>query len=171
MSNTATRTNNSQSWQQPYEDAINTLDGAALEARGYCIESPLPLAYQIKLTKIREMVCELADLDPRNGSEPLQLIVEHSQPSKEVLLPFKIGDRVFCRHLRTTGEIKSIALAADEDPQARILSLYNGKLSYNWVSMNDLEVPRGRLEEPHSEPMNGATAQAALSQIPLLNPT
>ncbi|WP_143521546.1 hypothetical protein [Pseudovibrio sp. Tun.PSC04-5.I4] len=85
---------------------------------------------------------------------------------------FKIGDKVYCRHIRTTGEITGIAIHADQGPQARLLSVYNGHLSQNWVSMRDLEHPLSN-KATHIQSMSQQTTHSQYSycsnQLPNLS--
>ncbi|KZL02297.1 MULTISPECIES: hypothetical protein [unclassified Pseudovibrio] len=170
MSPESTNTNGAQPWRSLYSNVLDTLDATAADARNHYIGAPLPLAYQLKLQEITGNVRELEAMDPRNTGLPAVVDQTKEQYGFLEALPFRLSDKVYCRHLRATGEIKSIAIAADEDPQARIVSLHNGKLTYNWVSMNDLEAPLPKREGPPALFIDSTTAQSVLSEAPLLSP-
>jgi hypothetical protein len=170
MTPESTNTKDAQPWQSLYSNVLDTLDATAADARNHYIGAPLPLAYQLKLQEITGNIGELEAMDPRNAGLPVTVNQPKEQHGFLDALPFGISDKVYCRHLRTTGEIKSIAIAADEDPQARIVSLHNGKLTYNWVSMNDLEAPLPKREGLPALFIDSTTAQSVLSEAPLLNP-
>ncbi|SDQ99097.1 hypothetical protein [Pseudovibrio sp. Tun.PSC04-5.I4] len=161
-------------WGHLYTTALDAIKSASIDAKTHCIGTPLPLAYQVKRSKIEAMISELEELDPRNmdGSiNPYQLATHTEQkPEPNQSQPFRLGDRVYCRHLRTTGEIKSISFHSDQDPEARIVSLHNGKLTWNWVSMNDLEPPLSRKDTQDSTTASVGTAAApqALHTLPFI---
>lgn len=161
-------------WGHLYTTALDAIKSASSDAKTHCIGTPLPLAYQVKRSKIETMISELEELDPRNMGVSInacQLVAqtEHKSETNQSL-PFRIGDRVYCRHLRTTGEIKSISFHSDQDPEARIVSLHNGKLTWNWVSMNDLEPPLGRkdTQDNTTAPAGTATDSQALRTLPFI---
>ncbi|MFS8180864.1 RNA recognition motif domain-containing protein [Pseudovibrio denitrificans] len=162
-----------QPWHHHYATVLDALETTLSDAKNHCIGAPLPLNYQLKLQEVAEKVRELEALDPRNTQHPITVCapVEHEkeQPVFVANLPFGLTDKVFSRLLRTTGEIKSISIHVDEDPQARVVSLHNGKLNSNWISMNDLEPPLSK-QDPAALSIGAPAVIGSANQPALTSP-